>query len=101
MLFRSIHTLEIPKFTGWMRLQGGNELGKEERGILLYLKSLNPNLPFSYKKIESNVEVTGFHSHYTESGLIQKLEDLGIGRPSTYAMFVETIQDRGYVKNVT
>ena len=36
--------------------------------------------------------------HYTEAGLIKKLEDYGIGRPSTYALLVDTKQDRGYVK---
>jgi DNA topoisomerase-1 len=38
------------------------------------------------------------HSHYTEASLIHKLEELGIGRPSTFASIVDTIVDRGYVK---
>jgi DNA topoisomerase-1 len=54
----------------------------------------------SYNYIESTVVVRNKHQHYTEASLIHKLEELGIGRPSTFASIVETIQDRGYVKRV-
>ena len=40
------------------------------------------------------------HSHYSESSLINKLESLEIGRPSTYATFVDTIIQRNYVKKM-
>jgi DNA topoisomerase-1 len=44
------------------------------------------------------VAIHGKKTHYTEASLIKKLEDIGIGRPSTFASLVETLIDRGYVK---
>jgi DNA topoisomerase-1 len=68
---------------------------------LLFLSALSAetmaNVPYSY--IDSTVTMRNHTSHYTEASLIQKLEDLGIGRPSTFASLVDTIQTRGYVKH--
>jgi len=70
-------------------------------GNLLFFKSIESSgSPIQYNKIESKTVIQHKHSHYTESSLIQKLEELGIGRPSTFSMLVETIQDRGYVKKM-
>ena len=70
-------------------------------GNLLFFKSIeSAGSPIQYNKIESKTVIQHKHSHYTESSLIQKLEELGIGRPSTFSMLVETIQDRGYVKKM-
>jgi DNA topoisomerase I len=92
------HALEIPRFLGWKALMAHDASATKEAAegqtVLLYLRSAKSAL---YIYLESSVVVIGLHSHYTESGLIQRLEDLGIGRPSTYAMFVDTIQERGYV----
>lgn len=107
------HTIEIPIFTGWSAIQrmttvyednlcDSSPLEKKQSigtGTKLYLQTLihnNPVIPF--QKIETQMTFHNRHSHYTESGLIKKLETLGIGRPSTFAIFIETIMERGYVK---
>lgn len=51
----------------------------------------------SYKKITATEKFTKPSARYTEAGLVRKLEELGIGRPSTYAPTIQTIQNREYV----
>jgi len=107
-----IHVLEIPIFLGWKKVaiqlkEPTEEFAEEEdsvkqmtqeegRGLLLYLQAIKG--PVHYQEIIATVTMKNMHSHYTEANLIKKLEELGIGRPSTFAMLVETIIDRGYVK---
>lgn len=90
--------IEIPLFYGWKKQRETDEQNGGN-GTLLYFKSMINN-PVQYSYIESTVSFTNKHSHYTESSLISKLEDLGIGRPSTFASLVDVIQERGYVKKM-
>jgi len=101
------NVVEIPVFLGWKIVRDKetadtSELSTQTQntgaGLLFFFKSLNISNPIPYVKIESKVVASHKHTHYTESTLIQKLEDLGIGRPSTFATIVDTIQERGYVK---
>ena len=94
LFYRSV--IEVPIFDGWKKQHKTCE-HNDGNGMLFYFKSIMGN-PIQYSYIESSVSFTNKHSHYTESSLISKLEDLGIGRPSTFASLVDVIQERGYVK---
>lgn len=52
------------------------------------------------QNIEKTQHFTKPPARYTEAKLIKEMEELGIGRPSTYAMIIDTIQTRGYVELV-
>ena len=94
--------IESPIFLGWKKLKSDineTELQNSNNAMLLYLETISKqNENVKYNKIKSIETIHLKHSHYNESGLIKKLEELEIGRPSTFATFVDTIQQRGYVK---
>lgn len=60
-------------------------------------KNLQTGDRLKLKQVELNQHFTKPPSRYTEAGLIKKLEKQGIGRPSTYASIISTIQNRNYI----
>jgi DNA topoisomerase-1 len=54
--------------------------------------------PLALRKLTPSQHFTKPPAHYTEASLVKELESLGIGRPSTYAQIINTIQERDYVK---
>lgn len=99
------YNVEIPIFLGWKIVNEKDDGGVENQNVpgslLLYLQTLEKTgKPIVYNYIESTIVVRNKHQHYTEATLINTLEELGIGRPSTFATIVETIQERGYVKRM-
>ena len=93
------HTSELINFPGWKIVSKKyiNEINPDNK-VYHYLQSIKQNQIVPYKKIISKVTLTNIKSHYTEARLVQLLEEKGIGRPSTFAMLIDKIQERGYVK---
>lgn len=83
---------EVVIFDGFLRVYGGSKKEAEllpamNSGDILDLESASARQVFARPP-----------ARYTEGSLVKKLEELGIGRPSTYATIIDTIQSRGYVE---
>jgi DNA topoisomerase-1 len=84
------------KFPGFMKVYvEGNDDGSTEEDRLL--PPLQAGETVKTAKIDPKQHFTQPPPRYTEARLVRTLEELGIGRPSTYAPTLETIQKRGYV----
>ena len=88
---------EVLKFEGFLKvyLEGSDDEDQEETGLLPALKE-GESLDNTY--ITATERFTRPPYRYTEASLVKKLEELGIGRPSTYAPTITTIQNRKYVE---
>jgi len=62
----------------------------------VYLLNLSENSRILYKKITATLTIKNQKQHYTEARLIQLLEEKGIGRPSTFSMLIDKIQEKEY-----
>lgn len=89
---------EVIIFDGFLKAYGivKTEDEDEENNEKL-LPKVKVGEVLEYKKITATEKFTRPSARYTEAGLVKKLEELGIGRPSTYAPTIQTIQNREYV----
>lgn len=89
---------EVIVFDGFLKAYGITKTDEdEEENNEKILPKVSVGETLSYKKIEATEKFTKPPARYTEAGLVKKLEELGIGRPSTYAPTIQTIQNRAYV----
>ncbi|MDR3340049.1 MAG: type I DNA topoisomerase [Candidatus Symbiothrix sp.] len=91
-------TGEIIKFDGFLRVymeDNDDENQDENQDVILPPMHLNERLDLSETVAAEKLTQKPFR--YTEASLVRKMEELGIGRPSTYAPTISTIQQRGYV----
>jgi DNA topoisomerase-1 len=122
-LFRA--TGRITRFKGWMQVYddvdeesegkgergrvGERESGRKEKksvkggdeggeGETILPENIRKGAQLRLEKIETKQSFTKPPLRYTESLLVKEMEAKGIGRPSTYASIISTIQDRGYVE---
>ncbi|GIJ97071.1 DNA topoisomerase 1 [Capnocytophaga stomatis] len=88
---------EMIRFDGFLKvyLEGSDDEEEEQEGMLPTLKK---GESVSNNNIVATQRFTRPPARYTEASLVKKLEELGIGRPSTYAPTISTIQNRGYVE---
>ncbi|MGL4446806.1 MAG: type I DNA topoisomerase, partial [Shewanella sp.] len=83
------------RFDGWTRVQTALKKKNEEDYTL---PVVNEGDVLSLDQLEPKQHFTKPPARYSEASLVKELEKRGIGRPSTYATIISTIQDRGYVK---
>lgn len=90
---------EVIKFDGFLKLYIENQDDETEDEDSAILPPLKQGQPLELKEMSGTERYTRPPSRYTEAGLVKKLEELGIGRPSTYAPTISKImeEDRGYV----
>ncbi len=78
-------------FQGWLACD------TDARGEDIELPEVKEKEPLALLSVDAEEKQTAPPARYTEAGLVKELEKRGIGRPSTYASIIKTIQDRGYV----
>jgi DNA topoisomerase-1 len=88
---------EVIKFDGFLKVytEGTDEEDEQEEGRL---PNLSKGQQVDLKEMTATEKFSRPSARYTEASLVKKLEELGIGRPSTYAPTISTILKRGYVE---
>lgn len=93
---------EVMKFDGFLKVyfestDEEQDISIDESGDNALLPPLQKGQKLGLKEMVATERYSRPPARYTEASLVKKLEELGIGRPSTYAPTISTIQNRGYV----
>ena len=92
-----VATGEVTVFDGFIKVYR-ESTDDENTGDLPAIPAVRKGDVLTTKEIVATERFTQHLPRYTEASLVRKLEELGIGRPSTYAPTISTIQQRGYVE---
>lgn len=94
---------EVIKFDGFLRvyLESTDDEEDKEGASAKLLPPLKQGQMLDMKQIDARERFSTHPPRYNEATLVRKLEELGIGRPSTYAPTISTVQQRGYVVKET
>ncbi len=88
----------IVKFDGWLRIGKVLKIDESEEEVSKNLPDYSEGEQVKLKDLFPEQHFTQPPARYSDASLIKKLEDLGVGRPSTYAPTISTIQQRGYIQ---
>lgn len=88
----------IVKFDGWLRIGNVLKIDESEEEVSRNLPDYSEGEQVKLKDLFPEQHFTQPPARYSDASLIKKLEDLGVGRPSTYAPTISTIQQRGYIQ---
>ncbi len=91
-------TDETVVFDGFLRVYAESSDDDETPDLANPNGGLTTGMKMKYTDIDATERFTMQPPRYTEASLVKKMEELGIGRPSTYAPTISTIQQRGYVE---
>ncbi len=89
---------EVVLFDGFLKVYTESSSDEQAESTSGMLPPLTVGQALDLEKMEAQQRFTRHTPRYTESSLVKKMEELGIGRPSTYAPTISTIQKRGYVE---
>ncbi len=94
---RFVASADIVKFDGFMKLYLESVDDPDDDTLQGTLPNLDLHTPLTLSSLQSRQRFSQHPPRYNEASLVKKLEEMGIGRPSTYAPTISTIQQRGYV----
>jgi len=89
---------QVIKFDGFLKLYLESTDDEEEEGTDGLLPPMEIEMPLTREDVTATQRFSRAPARYNEAALVKKLEELGIGRPSTYAPTITTIQKRNYVE---
>ncbi len=91
------HTVTTVSFDGFLRVYREENGEREKAGPEEKLSGIREGMALDLKELNASQHFTKPQPRFTEASLIKALEELGVGRPSTYAPILDTIVERGYV----